>query len=448
MEPSTSYDSGSVRSGRGGRGGAHAQAGRQQQQHRRQRHGAPDGGGGVRAYGLQYGNELMQPEWMTDVPQDLASSWLVMPRPEGMRCLVVTSRGTTTSWLRNGAPLHRWQSPLPGGSPASSGGGGAVAAAVAAGDYCLLDCIFHPADNTYYIQDLLCWRGYALYDCGTEFRLYWLTSKLAEEELLGPLAAPPAAVAATTHGILPLPVYPCSSQGLRQAYGDGRPPPATASYQAIASAATAAAQCGGGGGAPLPPLPSAAADPAGPGLGPGSSPAGDFVRDGLYFRHRQGHYAPGPAPTPLALLWKDAGCSRYLIDTDAKGIPLEHQLVVLSYRADRTVATEDEPPVVLGRLPEAFVAAMGDKLWPGRLLRFSIRQGGITFHEGRPAGADLHYEGPGQQRRGRADAFSKILFQRMARTAPLTAEALAEAVAVEEAAGVATRVGLAVVSAT
>lgn len=31
-------------------------------------------------------------------------------------------------------------------------------------------------------QDLLCWRGYAMYDCAAEFRLFWLASKFKEEE--------------------------------------------------------------------------------------------------------------------------------------------------------------------------------------------------------------------------------------------------------------------------
>ena len=35
--------------------------------------------------------------------------------------------------------------------------------------------------GTYYIQDVLAWRGYSLVDCGAEFRLFWLQSKLAEE---------------------------------------------------------------------------------------------------------------------------------------------------------------------------------------------------------------------------------------------------------------------------
>jgi snurportin-1 len=35
--------------------------------------------------------------------------------------------------------------------------------------------------GVYYIQDVLVWRGYSLVDCGAEFRLFWLASKLCEE---------------------------------------------------------------------------------------------------------------------------------------------------------------------------------------------------------------------------------------------------------------------------
>ncbi len=37
-----------------------------------------------------------------------------------------------------------------------------------------------------------------------------------------------------------------------------------------------------------------------------------FVQDGLYLVHSQGHYAPGDH-SPLALLWKDEQCSRYVL---------------------------------------------------------------------------------------------------------------------------------------
>ncbi|KAG2487114.1 hypothetical protein HYH03_014227 [Edaphochlamys debaryana] len=521
----------------------------------------------VRAYGARYGNELMQPEWLTDVPPDLAANWLVMPRPEGWRCLLVASRGSTCSWLRNGSPLHRFASALPGGSPATAprGGGPAGGGPGGAGaDFCLLDCVFHPPTATYYVQDLLCWRGYALYDCPAEFRTFWLATKLAEEDLLGPLTAvqpPPPAVqpaaqpppppppaqsgaqaapadegmedtdgaaaaeAAAAAGagaeateasgrgrggrrgrgrrgggggggggrgggggwsrggggegedvsmeggaegagaqggggsrggrggeptqqsyrIVPLPVWTCDLAGLRAAYGaqwpaavpappPAPPPPALAAALAASSADAAAGA-----------TPDAGMAVEGHGAGSNGQGAGttvpydgtaavhdvcaEFVRDGLYLLHRAGHYTPGPAPCPLALLWKDLGCSRYLMDTDAKGAPLEHQIAVLTYRADRTVATEDSPPVVLGRMPEAWVGAMGPRLQAGDLLRFSILEGGIHFHEGRPSGADLRYEGPAGQRRGRADPFSKLLFQRLARTQPIRLEALAAAAA-------------------
>lgn len=41
------------------------------------------------------------------------------------------------------------------------------------------------------------------------------------------------------------------------------------------------------------------------------------------------------------------------------GVPLAQQQVVLEYRMDRTVATADDPPVVLGRMPDAFVQQLG-----------------------------------------------------------------------------------------
>ena len=44
----------------------------------------------------------------------------------------------------------------------------------------------------------------------------------------------------------------------------------------------------------------------------------------------------------------------------------------MQYLVDGSVATEDEPPVVLGQLPAAFVTQMAKHLRPGRLLRFSI----------------------------------------------------------------------------
>jgi hypothetical protein len=45
----------------------------------------------------------------------------------------------------------------------------------------------------------------------------------------------------------------------------------------------------------------------------------------------------------------------------------------------------------------------------GKLLRFTIREGGLQLKDGLPVGADLQFEGMGNQRRGRADTYSKVL---------------------------------------
>ena len=42
------------------------------------------------------------------------------------------------------------------------------------------------------------------------------------------------------------------------------------------------------------------------------------MRDGVLLLHKDGAYAAG-VTSPLALLWKDAGCSRHPVDTDASG---------------------------------------------------------------------------------------------------------------------------------
>ncbi|KAL3143993.1 hypothetical protein ABBQ32_003801 [Trebouxia sp. C0010 RCD-2024] len=298
-----------------------------------------------------YARQLMQPEWLTDIPADLCTNWYVMPRPEGRRCLVISSQHMTISRHRNGSMLHKFPSILPNGSRESSAGSG--------DDFCILDCVFHEAASVYYVLDMMCWKGYALYDCSAEFRLFWVQSKLAE-------CLPGPGQQQQRYPFVPVPAFTCTQGGLQHAYSS-----------------------------PVP-----------------------FQRDGLYFLHKEGHYSLDS--TPLAVLWKDEACSQYCIDTDANGVVPENQGITLEYRMDQTVATADTPPVVLGRMPAPFVQSMGPALRPGKLLRFEIGPGGIQMHDGQPLGADLKYVGVANQRRGRADACSKVLFQYMARRQPIS----------------------------
>ena len=74
--------------------------------------------------------------------------------------------------------------------------------------FCILDCIFHEEDATYYIMDTMCWKGYSLYDCTTEFRLFWRDTKLAEEGDLGSAGAGPGSD--SRYSFRSVPAYPCT----------------------------------------------------------------------------------------------------------------------------------------------------------------------------------------------------------------------------------------------
>jgi len=109
-----------------------------------------------------YANLLMLPESLQEVPEDLASQWLMVVVPRGERCLVIASHGTTISRAQSGAKLERFASALPGGAFDAGG-------VHSSGD-CILDCVYHEPSATYYVLDLLAWRGHLYYDCSTEFR--------------------------------------------------------------------------------------------------------------------------------------------------------------------------------------------------------------------------------------------------------------------------------------
>ena len=117
---------------------------------------------------------------------------------------MVASHQRTVSRTRTGSVLHTFESVLPGGSPAT----GAPADA-----YSILDCVFHAPDRTLYVLDLMCWAGYLLYDCGAEFRTFWLQSKLAELEAT-------ASPAATAHSLRlrPVSAHPCTRGRLSRAH--------------------------------------------------------------------------------------------------------------------------------------------------------------------------------------------------------------------------------------
>uniref|UniRef100_A0A8C1HE12 Snurportin-1 n=1 Tax=Cyprinus carpio carpio TaxID=630221 RepID=A0A8C1HE12_CYPCA len=126
-----------------------------------------------------YANQLMLSEWLVDVPADLSSDWLMVVCPVGKRSLVVASKGSTSSYTKSGYCVNRFPSLIPGGKRHNSALGK---------DYTILDCIYSDVDRTYYILDVMCWRGHPVYDCSTEFRFYWLQSKVEEVEGLSEIS--------------------------------------------------------------------------------------------------------------------------------------------------------------------------------------------------------------------------------------------------------------------
>ncbi|KAL0601616.1 Snurportin-1, partial [Plecturocebus cupreus] len=120
----------------------------------------------------RYANQLMLSEWLIDVPSDLGQEWIVVVCPVGKRALVVASRGSTSAYTKSGYCVNRFPSLLPGGNRKNS----------TAKDYTILDCIYSEVKQTYYVLDVMCWRGHPFYDCQTDFRFYWIHSKLPEEE--------------------------------------------------------------------------------------------------------------------------------------------------------------------------------------------------------------------------------------------------------------------------
>ncbi|KAG8440286.1 hypothetical protein GDO86_006157 [Hymenochirus boettgeri] len=120
-----------------------------------------------------YSNQLMLSEWLIEIPSDLSELWLLVVCPIGKRSLIVASRGSTAAYTKSGYCVNRFPSLLPGGNRHNSSSGK---------DYTILDCIYNEETRTYYILDVMCWRGHPVYDCQTEFRFYWLQSKLQEQE--------------------------------------------------------------------------------------------------------------------------------------------------------------------------------------------------------------------------------------------------------------------------
>eukprot|EP00466_Bigelowiella_natans_P017463 jgi/Bigna1/39557/e_gw1.33.57.1 len=298
----------------------------------------------------------MYPEWLIETPSDLATNWYVLPRPEGTRCLVVSSRGKTISRKKSGAILHSFSSVLPSGN-----------AKQRQPDPCVLDCIYQADLQTYFVLDLMCWSGYAVYDSTSEFRHFWVHSKLGEVPIHKTSSL-------NKFKFAPVPRFDANVEGLKKAY---------------------------------------------------NQKAHGFQLDGLLFLNKHTHYELGP--TPLCLVWKDNKTSRFMVDSsDGKNVS-RLQTCTLYVSAEGEVKSLEN--LTVGVLPKNILqvaaaassassssssSSSGKAIKLGALNKFSIK--GISTMEGDQDRVEgLSYLAPGSKARMLPDTWSKIVFQHCAR---------------------------------
>ncbi|KAG2209250.1 hypothetical protein INT47_005542 [Mucor saturninus] len=119
-----------------------------------------------------HADQIMYAENLEGIPSDFIENWVMMICPKGKRCLVTSGSGETIARSRAGNIIGRFQSMIPNGSSSNR-----------TSDFCILDCVYDAVHWTFYVLDIMCWRGYPIFDCDTNFRHFWLQTKIEPSEL-------------------------------------------------------------------------------------------------------------------------------------------------------------------------------------------------------------------------------------------------------------------------
>ena len=114
----------------------------------------------------------MLSEWLVTIPEDFSTDWVLVLCPIGKRCLVVSNKGQTKAYSRTGYLMATFPTALPGGNRKHSRD---------CKQHCIIDCIYCESQRIYYVLDVMEWNGQYFHDCDTEFRFFWLHSKLETE---------------------------------------------------------------------------------------------------------------------------------------------------------------------------------------------------------------------------------------------------------------------------
>lgn len=148
-------------------------------------------------------NHLMQHELLEELPADFATDWICVPVPTGERCLVIASCARTYARSVEGKMLEKFTSALPSGSPSTRDG--------RKQSYCLFDCIYRADSRTFYVLDMMCWKAHLYYDSDTQFRFFFLHSKLSEHPEVMEISPN------NPYRFIPLEAFNCNRQGIQSA---------------------------------------------------------------------------------------------------------------------------------------------------------------------------------------------------------------------------------------
>ncbi|KAF4757351.1 hypothetical protein FOZ63_032461, partial [Perkinsus olseni] len=143
-----------------------------------------------------WANQLMYPDWMVEVPEDLSTQWLVKVRPEGKHCLLIIHAGTATLRSKNGR--FYWSYYV---GPEFAGMGLTVLDVVypdttpgfrrAMYAPPVFACLGGLMDDLLrFVMDVIIWNHSELTSADAECRHYWLKSRLEDmnsrrEDLFG-----------------------------------------------------------------------------------------------------------------------------------------------------------------------------------------------------------------------------------------------------------------------
>ena len=144
-----------------------------------------------------YSTQFMTEDWLTHPEYIDCENWMLTPRPLGVKCLLVASRGLTVAVSRHGELIGSFQSALPNGGQETG----------SANAYTVMEAVYSEETGSYFILDVLTWNGVSLYEHPAEYRL--LLSRQYVKD------------ASSIRSEVPLcttPVYKCSPEAIQTVY--------------------------------------------------------------------------------------------------------------------------------------------------------------------------------------------------------------------------------------